>query len=532
MDLTGKQLIGHARPAAGNTTFHAVDPTTQTALPGTFVEATQEEVDQAVALAAAAFPTYRRLRPAQRADFLDRIAEEILQLGPALIERAMQETALPEGRLTGERGRTVNQLRLFAEVVREGSWVDARIDPAMPERQPLPRADIRQMQLPLGPVAVFGASNFPLAFSVAGGDTASALAAGCPVIVKGHPAHPGTSELVAQAILKAADASGMPEGVFSMVQGAGHAVGLALVTHPGIQAVAFTGSFRGGKALFDAAMQRAVPIPVYAEMGSTNPVFVLPGAMKQRAAEIAQGLLSSVTLGVGQFCTNPGLVFGLESAETDAFLSQLGQHFSEAQAGVMLTAGIAQAYQSGLDRLPQHQAEMVAQGLAGAGPNECQATLFKSRVQAFLTENELEQEVFGPSTVFVSAHNREELLMAAQKLEGHLTATLQGTESDLAEYQDLVEILQTKVGRLIFNGFPTGVEVCHAMVHGGPFPATTDARSTSVGTLAIKRFARPVCYQGFPDASLPEALQNANPLHIWRMMDGQLTQEALSEASG
>lgn len=521
MTLSGKQFIGFDTKAQGQHAFRAINPSLGQAIAPDFLEATSEEVDQAVQKAKQAFLPYRNKTAEQRAAFLEAIGDQILALGDTLIQRAGEETALPTGRLQGERGRTVNQLKLFAEVVREGSWVDARIDRANPDRTPFPKPDVRQMLIPLGPVAIFGASNFPLAFSVAGGDTASALASGCPIVIKAHPAHPGTCELVFQAILKAAKETGMPDGVASMVQGASIDVGQALVLHPDIQAVGFTGSLRGGRALFNLASQRPNPIPVYAEMGSTNPVFLLPGAMKERKASIASGLIQSVSLGVGQFCTNPGIVFGLESADTNDFLTQIEQELPAVEAGTMLTPGIHQAYVKGVqERMEATGIEGVAKGKDTGTPNFAQAAVMRASVNDLLQNPELEEEVFGPSTIFFSGKNKGELIEAAKHLSGHLTATIHGTEEDLVVYQDLISALQEKVGRLIFNGFPTGVEVCHSMVHGGPYPATTDSRSTSVGTLAIKRFARPFCYQAFPQAALPLELKDDNPRQIWRLVDG------------
>lgn len=519
--ITGNHLIGNQNSAQGTATFAAINPTTATPLAGIFYEATESEVDKAVQLAEKAFTKYKKKTPEEIASFLEKIAEEIFDLGDALIERAMQETALPQGRLQGERGRTTNQLKLFANVVREGSWVDARIDTANPNRQPAPKADIRQMQRPLGPVGIFGASNFPLAFSVAGGDTASALAAGCPVIVKGHPAHPGTSELVGQAIIAAAQKTGMPEGVFSLVQGRTNAVGGYLVKHPLIQAIGFTGSYRGGKALFNLANQRPVPIPVYAEMGSTNPVFILPNAIKERGAEIANGLANSVTLGVGQFCTNPGLVFLSNSSETTILKTTLANAIGQGTAGIMLTAGINAAYKKGVSNLAAGT-NAIATGNLADSPNAAAATIFSTDFDKFNQESSWAEEVFGPSSVLVQTDDKSQLLQAAKDLSGHLTATVHGTPEDFANYPELFEILERKVGRLLLNGFPTGVEVCHSMVHGGPYPATTAPQTTSVGTNAIKRFARPVCYQNFPSALLPSALQDGNPLGIWRLVDGEL----------
>jgi 2,5-dioxopentanoate dehydrogenase len=512
----------------GGRTFTAFNPATGKALSHVYTEATEEEIDQAVQQAEKAFDAYRQKSGAERASFLERIGEEIMALGDELISLCSQETGLPEARLQGERGRTVTQLKLFAEVIREGSWVNARIDTALPDRQPLPRADIRQMHIALGPVGVFGASNFPLAFSVAGGDTASALAAGCPVVAKAHPAHPGTSDLVGKAITRAAEATGMPEGVFSLVQGASVEVGMAIVKHPLIKAIGFTGSYRGGTAIFAAAAARAEPIPVYAEMGSTNPVFVLPGALAAKADAIAQGLAASATLGVGQFCTNPGLVVTLASPAAESFIQKAGSHFEASKAGTMLTSGIKNAYDTGVDRLRQVEGVSVAaSGAAAEGSCAGTAYLLRASAEALLTHPELAEEVFGPSSLAVTANSKEELMRIAGSLHGHLTATLHATVEDLEEYSDLVRILERKVGRLLVNGFPTGVEVGHAMVHGGPFPATTDARSTSVGTAAIYRFARPICYQDFPTQALPAALQNDNPLQLWRLVNGQMTRDQL-----
>ncbi|CCH02420.1 aldehyde dehydrogenase [Fibrella aestuarina BUZ 2] len=504
--------------------FQGINPATGEALPGFFSEATVDEVAQACEQAAVAFATYRQKSGAEKARFLEAIAAEIEALGDELLTRAQAESGLPLARLTGERGRTTGQLRLFAEYLRDGSWVDARIDTALPDRQPLPRPDLRQMLRPLGPVGVFGASNFPLAFSVAGGDTASALAAGCPVVVKAHPAHPGTSQLVGEAIERAVAASGMPAGTFALIHGRTTAVGMAIVEHPAIKAVGFTGSLRGGRALFDAAARRPEPIPVYAEMGSTNPVFFLPGILKEKGAALAQQYVGSVTLGVGQFCTNPGLSVVQRAPEADTFVEESGKAVGQLAPATMLTKGIFQAFTKGIDKLSQTAGIQV---LAQANPADSFAngtpTLLTTTADAVLANPAIAEEVFGPSSVIVQANDREQLLAVARGLEGHLTATVFGTDAELADYADLLAILEQKVGRLLINGFPTGVEVSHAMHHGGPYPATTDSRSTSVGTNAIVRFARPVCYQNFPDALLPDELKASNPLHIWRLVDGKRT---------
>ena len=522
MDLAGNNFIGSERSSTGNVTFKAVNPATGNELEPVFYEATTGEVNRAVCKAEEAFKNYRNKSGEEKAAFLEAIAEEILRLDDALIERCMAETGLPETRIKGERGRTMHQLRLFAGVVREGSWLDARIDMAQQDRKPVPKPDIRSMQKALGPVGVFGASNFPLAFSVAGGDTASVFAAGCTIVVKAHPAHPGTCELVGNAIINAAQRTGMPEGTFSMVHGRSTDVGMAIVKHMLIKAIGFTGSFHGGKAIFDAASRRPEPIPVYAEMGSTNPVFILPGAMKNKKEEIAKGLTASVTLGVGQFCTNPGLVFLLNSRDTEIFKEAAARHFKESPSGIMLTCGIQNAYEKGSEELGSRDGvEILARGRAQGQGFQGIPSIMNTSAKDFMANKAFEEEVFGPSTLIVTAEDKSDLLKIAEKLNGHLAVTLWAEEDDLKEYMDLIELLERKAGRLIINGFPTGVEVCHSMIHGGPFPATTDCRTTSVGTTAIRRFTRPVCYQNFPEILLPEELKNSNPLNIWRLVDGE-----------
>lgn len=519
--MTGKNIIGQNLSGEGKEKFYGENPATGEKLEPAFYQATEKEINSAIEIASEAFQIYRNKGGNDKAKFLENIGEEIIALGDELIQRCMVETGLPEARLTGERGRTVGQLKLFASLLREGSWVDARVDTADPDRKPLPKADIRSMQRALGPVAVFGASNFPLAFSVAGGDTTSALAAGCPVIFKAHPAHPGVCELVGLAIQRAVKKSGMPEGTFSMVNGRSNEVGMALVKHPAITAVGFTGSYRGGKALFDEAAKRPVPIPVYAEMGSTNPVFILPDALKERKEKIAEELAAAVTLGVGQFCTNPGLVFLSDSEDASKFKNALSSSIKGINAGVMLTSGIHGSFEKGIEKLRSSKGvETLAQGKPAESGKRGTAHLLHASIDSFVKDHTLEEEVFGPSTLAITANTKEELMKAALNLRGHITATLHGTDKDLAEYADLVSVLEQKVGRLIINGYPTGVEVCHSMVHGGPFPATTDSRTTSVGTGAITRFTRPVCYQNFPDSLLPAELKSDNPLGIWRLVNG------------
>jgi NADP-dependent aldehyde dehydrogenase len=520
-------MIEGAPQTGDGVRFHAIDPSTGAAIEPEFVSASLDEVGRAAEAAAAAAPVFASISARERAEFLRAIAEELTADAGAIVARAQQETGLPRPRLDGELARTTGQLRLFADVVEEGSWVDARIDEAMPDRKPLPRPDVRSMLRPVGPVAVFGASNFPLAFSVAGGDTASALAAGNPVIVKAHPAHPGTSELAGRAIVRAMERSKLPRGVFALLFDSGVDVGVALVQHPLIQAVAFTGSASGGQALMKLAAARPQPIPCYAEMGSTNPLFVLPGALRERGTELAKGLQTSFTLGSGQFCTKPGLVFVPEQ-DADEFLDALRSGVAALGAHGMLTPSIAERYNSAItQRRGAGQAEWVAgfEGEAAGDGAAGGAAVFSVPLAEFAANHELEKEIFGPTTLLIHYGETSELVDVARRLHGHLTATIHGTEDDLREAAELVRVLETKVGRLLFNGYPTGVEVCHAMVHGGPFPATSDSRTTSVGTRAITRFARPVCYQDFPDAALPAELQRKNPWGIQRMVNGKYTRE-------
>ena len=525
LELNPVSLIGFGDGAEG-AAFTGVNPATGAPLEPKFFSASTEDLERAAALAQGAVPIYSKLSGKDKGAFLRRIAAAIEAAAPAIIQRANLETALPEARLTGEVGRTCNQLRFFADLVEEGSWVDARIDNADPNRKPLPKPSIRSMNKPLGPVAVFGASNFPLAFSVAGGDTASALAAGNPVIVKAHPAHPGTSALVGHAIRESVKASGLPEGVFSMLFDAGVELGIQLVKHPAIKAVAFTGSLAGGTALMKLAAARPEPIPCYSEMGSVNPVFVLPGALNKRASAVATGLQASFTLGSGQLCTKPGLVLVPQQDGTPAFMKELGEKVSGTPSQTLLTKAIADRFNSAVKG---RDATVLAEGAPVEGSTAAatvQASLFVADYNDLMKNEELVQEIFGPTTVVVGYQDRKQLLAVAEQLEGHLTATLQADESELADYADLIDILTRKVGRLVLNAYPTGVEVCHAMVHGGPFPATSDGRSTSVGSQAIFRFTRLVCYQSFPDAALPDELKSANPLGIMRMVDGDRTRKS------
>lgn len=490
-----------------------------------YENATAADLQKAVNSAHSAFPFYSALPAVRKAAFLEAIAREIMDLGDALIECCVQESGLPAGRITGERGRTCGQLQLFARVLKEGSWVDARIDTALPDRVPAPRPDIRRMLLPTGPVAVFGASNFPLAFSTAGGDTASALAAGCPVVVKAHPSHPATHQMVASAILRAAAATGMPDDVFSALF-LSNEDALALVQHPYIQAVGFTGSRKAGMALLRAAQERAQPIPVFAEMSAVNPVVILEGALRDQSEKIAQGLAASVTLGVGQFCTNPGLVLLVESPAASTFLDLFAGRFRSTLPGPMLNTDICKAYRAGIQRLQATPAvKEIARSAQAAGDDgrEGQPFAFIVGGNDFLDNPGLAEEVFGPVTLFVRCADDAQLIGVLESLEGQLTATIHASSQDKALLAPLSVLLTQKTGRVIYGGFPTGVEVSDAMQHGGPFPSTTDPRSTSVGTAAILRFVRPVAYQDFPGDLLPDALKDGNPLGIMRLVNGELT---------
>lgn len=520
--ITGAILVG-SEDRSSTMWFDAIDPSTGESIAPPFCEAGSQDVADACALAAEAFATFRDLVPADRAAFLERVADAILAIGDELIDRATAESGLPRGRIEGERGRTVGQLRLFASVVREGAWMDVTIDSALPDRTPLPRADLRRVNVALGPVAVFGASNFPLAFSVAGGDTASAFAAGCPVVVKGHPAHPGTGELVARAIRQAVAACGLPAGVFSYLPGTTNELGGALVADPRIKAVGFTGSRGGGLALVRIANARPDPIPVYAEMSSINPVILFPAAAKSRGAALGKAYVASLTQGAGQFCTNPGLVIAVEGSELAAFEAAAAESLDGAAAQQMLTPGIHRAFEQGVEKLEGHaDVRVIARGPVGEGVNQAQGALFSTDADAFMADVALSHEVFGSSSIVVRAADWAAVATLIGGLEGQLTATLLFDEADESLVAPLIPLLAEKAGRVLANGWPTGVEVSHAIVHGGPFPATSDGRSTSVGALAIARFLRPVCYQDIPDRLLPPALRNANPYGVARRIDGAM----------
>lgn len=511
MGLHGKNLIGGESLEGDEAIFYGVDPTTEKQLPPAYRSASIEQLRHACMLADEAFATYRKTSLSVRAAFLEAIADEIETLGDELVDRAVAETGLPEPRIRSERGRTTGQLRMFAKVVRDGSFLDRRVVTAAPDRKPAPRPELRYVNIPLGPVAVFGASNFPLAFSVAGGDTAAALASGCPVVCKAHPAHPGTAELVGHALARAIRKSDFHPGTFSLVFDARYEIGAALVTDPHIKAVAFTGSRSGGLALSDIAGRRSEPIPVYAEMGSINPLFILPRALASDAAGEAQGWLGSLQLGAGQFCTNPGLLVVLETDGLSQFIESLADSVGSLPPQQMLSSRIHAAYQQGIERLEAHPGtRLVGRGLADdAMPNGCQVHVFQTSADAFMADSRLGEEVFGACGLIVRCTTFEEMLSLAAGLEGQLTATVHASGDDDCGHADaLLGILERKAGRIVLNGYPTGVEVSEAMAHGGPFPATTDSRSTSVGTSAIQRFLRPVCYQDCPSHLLSANCRN------------------------
>lgn len=540
MKPDGGNLIGFGSSGLGGAVFKAFNPATGAQLEPGFASATVEDVDRAVQLAVDAAAVWAKLPGAKRNDFLRHIADSLEAKSADLVARAMLETGLPEARLKGEVARTANQLRLYGEAAAKGDWLDARIETAQPQRQPLPKPDHRSMLRAIGPVVVFGSSNFPFAYSVAGGDTASAFAAGCPVIVKAHPAHPGTSELVGRLILHAVRDCGLPEGTFSLLFDAGFEVGQALVKHPAVKAVGFTGSLKGGRALADLAAARPEPIPVYAEMGSINPVFLLPGALAERRAAIVEGLYTSSLAGVGQFCTNPGLIVLQRSAEAEQFVKELAVKLEETSEGVMLTAGICTNFWKGVEARaaaagvrPVGASLLATSGVSRASSlpqNTARPVWFETEAKFFVGNHALSEEIFGPSSLVVWCKDRAEMTQVARSLEGSLTASLHAgaDEAKTPEQAELIELLAAKAGRVILNGYPTGLEVSHAIVHAGPYPATSDGgRSTSVGTRALGRWARLVCYQGFADELLPLELQNANPLGVRRLVNGEWRAEGI-----
>ncbi|WCM18279.1 aldehyde dehydrogenase (NADP(+)) [Paraburkholderia bryophila] len=525
MQISGNLLIGQRTVRGTHGEINAIDPATGAQLEPAYAGASLAQLDEACELAAQAFDTFREVALEARASFLETIAQNILDLGDTLVERCVSESGLPRARIEGERGRTVGQLRMFAAVVREGDFLGVRIDPAMPERQPLPRVDLRLRHIPLGPVAVFGASNFPLAFSVAGGDTAAALAAGCPVVVKAHSAHPGTSELVGLAIQRAVRECGMPEGTFSLVFDSGFEIGQALVADARIQAVGFTGSRRGGTALMKIAAARPQPIPVYAEMSSINPVLLFPQALAARAEAIGRAFAAALVLGSGQFCTNPGLVIAVDGPGLERFLAAAATALADMPATTMLTRGIHEAYERGVERMSGHRSMHTIGRSAKGTLHQSQSVLFSTSAEAFLENPELHEEIFGAASLVVRCPDLATMRTVLESLEGQLTVALHVETEDHPDARSLMRLMERRAGRILVNGFGTGVEVGHAMVHGGPYPATSDSRSTSVGTMAISRFLRPVSYQDVPDALLPDALKRGNPLALnWRV-DGTLQRD-------
>jgi alpha-ketoglutaric semialdehyde dehydrogenase len=524
--ITGKNYIGNQMSSEGKRTFRTFNPIVNKENEVVFTEASTEEINKAVNLASEAFEEFRNYSGLRKSEFLNAIADEIEALGESLIQTYCSESGLPSGRALGERGRTVFQLRSFAHLLKEGNWVEASIDTAQPDRTPIPKPDIRKMLVPIGPVVVFGASNFPLAYSTAGGDTAAALAAGCPVLVKSHPMHAGTGELIASAIIRAAEKTGMPNGVFSNLNSSGIDVGVQLVQHSGVKGVGFTGSIRGGRALYDLAAKRAEPIPVFAEMGSVNPVVFLPDALKERGEILAKTYASSVTLGSGQFCTNPGLLLGIKGEYLDNFITNLSEAIVQIEPGCMLHPNIIGAYESNKKQvMAQAGLALVSEYIEDVPVNFARQAVTTVEGATFLENTALHQEVFGPFTMVVQCANKKQLEAIIKKLEGQLTGTLIGENKELSSYEDVIEALKNRVGRIIFNGVPTGVEVCPSMVHGGPYPASTDSRFTAVGTNSIKRWVRPFSYQDWPDQLLPEALKNDNPLGIIRLVNNVLSKD-------
>ena len=524
--ITGKNYIGNLLSSTSKVTFKTFNPQTNLENEIDYSEASNIEIEKAVELATAAFKIFKSMPGVKKSKFLNEIANEIEALGDNMIQVYCSESGLSKERALNERGRTIFQLRSFAKLVEEGSWVEASIDKSDPNRQPIPKVDIRKMLVPLGPVVVFGASNFPLAYSTAGGDTAAALAAGCPVIVKSHPMHTGTGELVASAIIKAAATTGMPNGVFSNLNSSGIEVGVSLVNHPQVKAVGFTGSIAGGRALYDIASKRPEPIPVFAEMGSVNPVVMLPKAVKQKKNEWAKTYAKSITLGSGQFCTNPGLLLGIKGVDLSHFIQVLSEEIVKIEPTCMLHPAIKGAFENGKAKIQDQQGIRTTGSFDTAiASNYGRQAIVTVEGAHFLANKTLHQEVFGPFSMVVQCENSQQLEEIIEHLEGQLTGTVLGEKGELKKYEKIVSALQNRVGRIIFNGVPTGVEVCASMVHGGPYPASTDSRFTAVGINSIKRWVRPFSFQSWPDSSLPDALKNENPLRISRYVDGKQTKE-------
>ena len=531
MTISGKILINGQWQQGLGGAFNAVNPANGKLTETQFNKASVEQVTHAAVAAKQAFDIYRHTSLAERAQFLHTCADEIMALGDELLDCVTAETGYPRGRGEGERARTCGQLRMQADYILTGEYLDARIDPALPDRQPLPRPDIRYLNQPIGPIAVFAVSNFPLAYSTAGGDTASALAAGCSVIVKGHPSHPGTGELVAQALQSAAIKCNMPDGLISFVHADDASGGAALINAPQIKGIGFTGSIKGGTSIAKMAAARPEPIPVFAEMGSINPVILLPEALAQHSQTIATGFIASLTLGTGQFCVNPGLLVAIDNPALEQFIVQVAEGLKPVAAGVMLNQRICQSFSKGTQAFAAYDnVQLVASGQVVTQQQGfyAQAQLFCTDASTFLANEGLKEEVFGPASLLVKCRNSQQVNAVIQALGGQLTGTVHGLDHELQDHAALLDLLSIKVGRIVVNGFPTGVEVCSAMVHGGPFPASTDSRFTAVGTAALQRWLRPVCYQSFPDKALPAALQNHNPLGLMRTINGVKTRQAIN----
>ncbi len=522
--LTGKNFIGNKLSSSGNVTFQTFNPELNKKNDQIFYEASNGEIEESVDLAKNAFEDYKKTSPNERSKFLNSIADEILSISDELLEVYCAETGLPAGRSRGELKRTVGQLRSFADLVLDGSWVEASIDTAIPEREPIPKPDLRKMMMPLGPVVVFGASNFPLAYSTAGGDTASALAAGCPVIVKSHPMHAGTGEIVASAIISAAKKNNMPNGVFSNLNSKDISVGVQLVNHPNVKAVGFTGSLKGGRSIYDLASKRDIPIPVFAEMGSTNPIIIMPAKIKNDYEDLAVKFAKSITVGSGQFCTNPGMIISIKGTELNRFIECLSLELKKIEPTCMLHPNILDAYNSNANQtISNKDVDIFYQSDLNNKENYPKHILATVDSNIFIKNMNLHHEVFGPFSLIIKCNDMNDLRKVIFSIQGQLTGTIIGEKDEIYQNKDLIDLLGSRVGRIIFDGVPTGVEVCPSMLHGGPYPATTDSRFTAVGTNSIQRWVRPFSFQDFPDELLPDELRNDNPLNIKRTINGVIT---------
>ena len=524
--LTGKNFIGNKLSALGNVTFQTFNPELNKNNNQIFYEASDDEILESVNLAKIAFERYKKTTPKERSNFLNSIADEILAVSDNLLEVYCSETGLPAGRSRGELKRTIGQLRSFADLALDGSWVEASIDTAIPDREPIPKPDLRKMLIPLGPIVVFGASNFPLAYSTAGGDTASALAAGCPVIVKSHPMHAGTGEIVSGAIISAVKKNNMPNGIFSNLNSKDINVGVQLVNHTNIKAIGFTGSLKGGRSIYDLASKRETPIPVFAEMGSTNPIIIMPDKIKNDYQELAVKFAKSITVGSGQFCTNPGMIISIKGDEMDKFIECLKLEINKIEPTCMLHPNIHNAYNSNAKQaIANKNVEILYQSDYVSKQNYPEHILATVNSDEFISNKNIHHEVFGPFSLIIKCNDMDDLKKVVTSIQGQLTGTIIGENDEIYQNQDLIDLLGERVGRIIFNGVPTGVEVCPSMLHGGPYPATTDSRFTAVGIHSIKRWVRPFSYQDFQDEVLPDELKNDNPLNIKRTINGVITRK-------